>query len=257
MGKADWSLDQLERDLGEGFALLGRAERSGGLGPGEASALADGVLRCMNGALQKVSESLDAQAGLRRELAGLRDELRQYREERRASDLAQEERIRTLQTEISSLRQERERMQQTLGTLAAKHAPTTPAEDFLAQPLVLRSPQGDFLGVADRGGQPLCLADFQRMVEQGGGPGRLVATVWDRHGQSWCLTLGVSGPATVIAYAWGDMVTDVIQPFWAIPLLGVAKLGFRDIMGYCMIYFLFYMVLISVAFLLWPYIFSY
>jgi short-chain fatty acids transporter len=64
--------------------------------------------------------------------------------------------------------------------------------------------------------------------------------------------LGVSSPATVIAYAWGDMVTDIIQPFWAIPLLGVAKLGFRDIMGYCMIYFLIYMVIISVGFLLMP-----
>jgi short-chain fatty acids transporter len=67
--------------------------------------------------------------------------------------------------------------------------------------------------------------------------------------------LGVSAPATVIAYAWGDMVTDVIQPFWAIPLLGVAKLGFRDIMGYCMVYFLFYMALISVAFLFAPFFF--
>ncbi len=67
----------------------------------------------------------------------------------------------------------------------------------------------------------------------------------------------VSAPMTVIAYAWGDMVTDVIQPFWAIPLLGVAKLSFRDIMGYCMIYFLFYMILISVAFLILPYVFAY
>jgi short-chain fatty acids transporter len=65
--------------------------------------------------------------------------------------------------------------------------------------------------------------------------------------------LGVTGPMTVIAYAWGDMVTDVIQPFWAIPLLGVAKLSFRDIMGYCMVYFLFYMVIISIAFLLLPF----
>ena len=63
-------------------------------------------------------------------------------------------------------------------------------------------------------------------------------------------------PMTVIAYAWGDMVTDVIQPFWAIPLLGVAKLSFRDIMGYCMVYFLFYMVIISIAFLLLPVFFS-
>jgi short-chain fatty acids transporter len=64
--------------------------------------------------------------------------------------------------------------------------------------------------------------------------------------------LGVSAPITVIAYAWGDMVTDVIQPFWAIPLLGVAKLGFRDIMGYCMVYFICYMAIISIGFLLLP-----
>ncbi len=69
--------------------------------------------------------------------------------------------------------------------------------------------------------------------------------------------LGVSAPATVIAYAWGDMVTDVIQPFWAIPLLGVAKLGFRDIMGYCMIYFILYMVVISIGFWFMPYFFAY
>ncbi len=69
--------------------------------------------------------------------------------------------------------------------------------------------------------------------------------------------LGVSGPATVVAYAWGDMVTDIIQPFWAIPLLGVAKLGFRDIMGYCIVYFILYMILVSIGFLLMPYIFSF
>jgi len=69
--------------------------------------------------------------------------------------------------------------------------------------------------------------------------------------------LGVSWPVTVVAYAWGDMVTDVIQPFWAIPLLGVAKLGFRDIMGYCMVYFLIYMVVISIGFLALPYMFPY
>jgi short-chain fatty acids transporter len=69
-------------------------------------------------------------------------------------------------------------------------------------------------------------------------------------------TLGVSGPMTVIAYAWGDMITDVIQPFWAIPLLGVAKLNFRDIMGYCMIYFIIYMVIISAGFLLLPVFFK-
>ena len=61
--------------------------------------------------------------------------------------------------------------------------------------------------------------------------------------------IGVSVPATVMAYAWGDMATDIIQPFWAIPLLGVAKLCFRDIMGFCMIFFIVNIVLVSLGFL--------
>jgi len=66
--------------------------------------------------------------------------------------------------------------------------------------------------------------------------------------------VGVSNALAVVTYAWGDMATDIIQPFWAIPLLGVAKLEFRDILGYCIIFFLAYAVLVSVAFLLVPYL---
>ncbi len=61
--------------------------------------------------------------------------------------------------------------------------------------------------------------------------------------------LGVSMPATVISYAWGDMMTDVIQPFWAIPLLGVAKTEFRNIMGYALVFFFVYIIITSLAFL--------
>ena len=39
--------------------------------------------------------------------------------------------------------------------------------------------------------------------------------------------LGVPAYKTVIAYAWGDMMTDMIQPFWAIAMLAVAKLNFE------------------------------
>ncbi len=61
-------------------------------------------------------------------------------------------------------------------------------------------------------------------------------------------TIGTNLNFTVIAYAWGDMLTDIIQPFWAIPLLGVAKLHFRDIMGYGLIFFVIYVLIVSLAF---------
>ncbi|MBI3931857.1 MAG: short-chain fatty acid transporter [Acidobacteria bacterium] len=45
-------------------------------------------------------------------------------------------------------------------------------------------------------------------------------------------TLGVGTPAVVMAYAYGDMATNLIQPFWAIPILAVTRLRFGDILGY-------------------------
>ncbi len=67
-------------------------------------------------------------------------------------------------------------------------------------------------------------------------------------------TLKVSQALNVLTYAWGDMMTDIIQPFWAIPLLGVAKLNFRDIMGFCLMIFIPYVIVITLALLIVPYL---
>ncbi|HWN82082.1 MAG TPA: TIGR00366 family protein, partial [Candidatus Udaeobacter sp.] len=60
--------------------------------------------------------------------------------------------------------------------------------------------------------------------------------------------LGVHASDTVLAYAWGEMVTDIIQPFWAIPLLAVAGLTFREIAGYGLAFCLVYALLVGAAF---------
>ena len=59
--------------------------------------------------------------------------------------------------------------------------------------------------------------------------------------------LGVSVPRVAMAYAYGDMSTNLIQPFWAIPLLSVAKLEFSDILGFEALAFVVYSLLASGA----------
>ena len=49
------------------------------------------------------------------------------------------------------------------------------------------------------------------------------------------LELGVTPAVTAMGIAWGDAWTNMLQPFWALPALGIAGLGARDIMGYCAI----------------------
>lgn len=58
-------------------------------------------------------------------------------------------------------------------------------------------------------------------------------------------------PAKIsMALAWGDAWTNLVQPFWALPVLGLAKLKLKDIMGYCLVFTFFSGILIS-ALLLW------
>jgi short-chain fatty acids transporter len=61
--------------------------------------------------------------------------------------------------------------------------------------------------------------------------------------------LGVGMGTTVVTYAWSDMMTDMIQPFWAIAMLAVVKLNFRDIMGWLLMVFFVYFIITSLAFL--------
>lgn len=44
--------------------------------------------------------------------------------------------------------------------------------------------------------------------------------------------LGVSAKTVLLAYMYGDSTTNLIQPFWAIPILAVTRLRFGDIVGY-------------------------
>ena len=50
--------------------------------------------------------------------------------------------------------------------------------------------------------------------------------------------------------AWGDQWTNMIQPFWALPLLGLANLKARDIMGYTTLVLLWGGVVLSIVALL-------
>jgi short-chain fatty acids transporter len=46
------------------------------------------------------------------------------------------------------------------------------------------------------------------------------------------LELGVSFPKAVMALAYGDQLTNMLQPFWALPLLGITGLSARSILPY-------------------------
>jgi len=51
--------------------------------------------------------------------------------------------------------------------------------------------------------------------------------------------LGVEPARVAMTIAWGDVWTNMIQPFWALPALGIAGLKAKDIMGFCIVVLIF------------------
>ena len=49
------------------------------------------------------------------------------------------------------------------------------------------------------------------------------------------IRLGVDLPKAILALAYGDQVTNMLQPFWALPLLGITGLNAREIIPYSLI----------------------
>lgn len=83
-------------------------------------------------------------------------------------------------------------------------------------------------------------------VPSGGGQWAVQAPIMMPAG----LQLGVPAAKTAMAIAWGDAWTNMIQPFWALPALGIAGLGAKDIMGYCLIVTIVSGAIISAGFFL-------
>ncbi|MEM1259795.1 MAG: TIGR00366 family protein [Bacteroidota bacterium] len=50
------------------------------------------------------------------------------------------------------------------------------------------------------------------------------------------LTLGVPLPKSIMALAYGDQLTNMLQPFWALPLLGITKLKAKEILPYSLLF---------------------
>ena len=57
-------------------------------------------------------------------------------------------------------------------------------------------------------------------------------------------------PKVIMGVAWGDAWTNLLQPFWALPMLGIAGLKPRDIMGFCVVALLFTGTIIGTVLLL-------
>ena len=63
--------------------------------------------------------------------------------------------------------------------------------------------------------------------------------------------IGASIPATALAVQIGDQWTNMIQPFWIIPVLAISGLRLRDVMGYMVLILIYLGLVFGTAIMLW------
>ncbi len=93
----------------------------------------------------------------------------------------------------------------------------------------------------------ICAAILNLFVPSGGGHWAIQAPIMFSAGAD----LGVDPGLTGTAIAWGDAWTNLIQPFWALPALAIAKLSAKDIMGYCLIDLIISGVIVCGGLIIW------
>jgi len=64
--------------------------------------------------------------------------------------------------------------------------------------------------------------------------------------------LGVPFIRVAMAFTAGEVLTNIIQPFWALPLLGATKTEMRNIMGYCIVVTAVLFVAVALCYLYLP-----
>jgi short-chain fatty acids transporter len=72
------------------------------------------------------------------------------------------------------------------------------------------------------------------LVPSGGGQWAIQGQILMNAAQSWELDLG----KMVMVFSFGDQITNLLQPFWTLPLLSITGVPIRRIFPYTLIYFL-------------------
>lgn len=66
--------------------------------------------------------------------------------------------------------------------------------------------------------------------------------------------LGASQAATALAVQVGDQWSNMVQPFWILPVLAISGLKLRDVMGYMVLILIYLGIIYASAMLIWGYL---
>lgn len=179
----NWSTEQIEQELALRYASGGSVAEARSEKPAEDM---DSMVRGMGGVLEKMTDLLENQSLFRSEIRSLRDELAGLKQERQQSEKRYLGALEQMEQEVASLRRAKDELERLLRQ-GGCGAPVFPSEEYLSRPLVIRTEQGEYLGVLGKVQKHFALRDFVFMIERNAAAGRRMDMSWEKRDDHWVL----------------------------------------------------------------------
>ncbi len=195
----NWSTEQIENELNIKFSMLidsinndQQLINEAGL---ESSAEMQTVISGLSNVLGKVSDLLSNQSLFQSEIRDLRDEVANLRTEKRKLAADTNERIMEMAMEIGRLKRDRAELFRLLrnGEQSGEADMSSfPSAQYLERPLVIKTSEGEYLGVAGKGSKHFSLEDFVKLLENSVNSHRSVDLKWKNTDKQWELVISAS-----------------------------------------------------------------
>lgn len=180
----NWAAEQIAGQLASGRGIRqnhGSSDLVAGTQPGTAEGQA---------AAGQVADLHEIPLLLKREIDALREEIAELRREHQAVCARCEALAAPLAHELDEIKRAKAELERMLGAAQNKAASASPlpSEQHLSRPLVIRTDQGEYIGVLDKNRKPFALGDFVRLIEARAG-GRMMDLNWEKTDSGWSLVV--------------------------------------------------------------------
>lgn len=194
----NWSTEPIKETLAQGYACLYKPLNIEPHSPANDESSSFSAFMCeLTGALEKISSLLQNQALFRAEIDTLRQEIVHLKIEKCDLEERYKQTIDLLEKDLERLRIERaDIVEQIIERMhRGKSGAKSPSHAFLALPLVIKSGQNEYLGVAGKT-KHFSLKEFLRIIHDNTATGKSISMKWRRDGAAWVLTVVTRDLAT-------------------------------------------------------------
>jgi len=199
----NWTAEQIEEHLREKRGAPARPGSVPGMAFGAEAApkpmehVSPEIVRSMAGMLERMTGLMEGHKAFRGDIDDLREELEHLRAERDSLEQAAKSRIDALEQEVASLRRQNADMEHYIVSKIRQSNPlhSKPSQLFMSLPLVIRTQQGEYLGVTGRSKEHFTLKNLISLMQRNASANKQIDIEWDQDENGWQLRVKAADKA--------------------------------------------------------------